>query len=289
MKLKTLFTLGRVSNLPTVWTNVAAGVVLAGATPQPQIWAALIFSISLFYIGGMYINDAFDAQWDKENRPERPIPSGKISRAFVMISGFSMLTTGTIGAVVVGMFTAGNIIAAGVLPIALFGCIVLYDRVHKATALSPIIMGLCRALVYITCGIAAGGTFRPMLFIGAAALLFHVVGLSFVAKNETLSHVKKAWPLLILAIPIALCLALAFKTGTGQSAAFLFAGWTVLSLFWLLGSPLQNIGRTVVSLIAAIALLDGCLIALMGKSLISLIALALFVFTLILQKFIKGT
>ena len=32
MKLKTLFELGRISNLPTVWSNVLAGIVIAGGT-----------------------------------------------------------------------------------------------------------------------------------------------------------------------------------------------------------------------------------------------------------------
>jgi len=52
--------LGRVSNLPTVWTNVAAGAVLSGMPLYPGTMAAMLLAMSLFYVGGMYLNDAFD-------------------------------------------------------------------------------------------------------------------------------------------------------------------------------------------------------------------------------------
>ena len=55
--VRTWLVLGRVSNLPTVWTNALAGVVLAGsATGSEFYWAALV--LTLAYIGGMYLNDA---------------------------------------------------------------------------------------------------------------------------------------------------------------------------------------------------------------------------------------
>ena len=69
--------LGRVSNLPTVWTNTLAGIVLAGGRIErcPHR-CPLLVALSLFYIAGMYLNDAFDAGIDARERPERPIPVG---------------------------------------------------------------------------------------------------------------------------------------------------------------------------------------------------------------------
>ena len=60
--------LGRVSNLPTVWTNALAGVALAGASPWQ--WAVLpaALGLSLAYLGGMYLNDAFDSAIDARER-----------------------------------------------------------------------------------------------------------------------------------------------------------------------------------------------------------------------------
>ena len=75
-RVSLLLKIGRVSNLPTVWTNVVAGAFLAGLQADlPQLlWVML--AITLFYTGGMYLNDAFDADIDARERPSRPIPSG---------------------------------------------------------------------------------------------------------------------------------------------------------------------------------------------------------------------
>ena len=53
--------LGRVSNLPTVWTNTLVGLVLAGGTAGDVRNLPLVLALSLFYHDGIYLNDAFDA------------------------------------------------------------------------------------------------------------------------------------------------------------------------------------------------------------------------------------
>ena len=74
----TYLRLGRVSNLPTVWTNVLAGVALSGARAPAGTAVLLALALSLFYVGGMFLNDAFDREVDTRERPERPIPSGTV-------------------------------------------------------------------------------------------------------------------------------------------------------------------------------------------------------------------
>src|SRR3984885_2958506 len=83
LSLSTALRLGRISNLPTVWTNVAAGIVLSGA--PVKAWPALLLmvSLSLFYTAGMVLNDAFDRDFDRRNRPQRPIPAGEVEAATV--------------------------------------------------------------------------------------------------------------------------------------------------------------------------------------------------------------
>jgi lysophospholipase L1-like esterase len=56
----TLLRLGRVSNLPTVWTNVVAATVLAGGALTSTTTLLAISAMTLFYVAGMYLNDAFD-------------------------------------------------------------------------------------------------------------------------------------------------------------------------------------------------------------------------------------
>src|SRR5688572_6448443 len=88
--------LGRVSNLPTVWTNVLAALALAGALRPEPVVPLLALAFSVFYVGGMYLNDAFDRRIDAVERPNRPIPSGQVSAAAVFAIGFACLLLGTL-------------------------------------------------------------------------------------------------------------------------------------------------------------------------------------------------
>ena len=69
VKWRIYLQLGRVSNLPTVWTNVLAGVLLAGGALEPGSFIPLLLAFSLFYEGGMFLNDAFDRKIDARERP----------------------------------------------------------------------------------------------------------------------------------------------------------------------------------------------------------------------------
>ncbi|HIE20109.1 MAG TPA: hypothetical protein EYP72_03645, partial [Rhodospirillales bacterium] len=170
--------LGRVSNLPTVWTNTLAGIVLVGgAVDAPWVWP-MIGAMSLFYVGGMYLNDAFDADIDAIERPERPIPSGLVSRTLVFRLGFAMLALGIVLLAWAGFGWSGG---TGMWP-PLFGlslaiAIVAYDRHHKANAMGPLLMGLCRVFVYVAAGACFVFPLPVGLFVGAALLLSYLIGL----------------------------------------------------------------------------------------------------------------
>ena len=82
--------LGRVSNLPTVWTNALAASVLAGGGLGAVLLPMLVI-VSLLYTGGMYLNDAFDREFDAARYPSRPIPSGAVSPITVFALGGAQL------------------------------------------------------------------------------------------------------------------------------------------------------------------------------------------------------
>jgi 4-hydroxybenzoate polyprenyltransferase len=174
--------LGRVSNVPTVWTNVAAGMALAGASLQPALLILLGFAVSLFYVGGMYLNDAFDAAWDRLHRPERPIPSGQVSARTVYLAGFAMLAAGL---VIVACAARTRLPLYAALLLCLL--IVVYDLSHKKNPASPLIMALCRVSVYVLAALAVCPPPLPRgLYLGAGALLLYLVFLSTLARKETL-------------------------------------------------------------------------------------------------------
>jgi len=80
--MKVLLELIRYKNCAMAGLAAVIGAAIAySAAPGQLIWMGLIF-ITVFIItgAGNAINDYFDANIDAINRPDRPIPSGRISR-----------------------------------------------------------------------------------------------------------------------------------------------------------------------------------------------------------------
>ncbi|MBY6264839.1 hypothetical protein EI613_23385 [Azospirillum sp. 412522] len=286
--------LGRVSNLPTVLSNAIAGITLAGAGAMDAMAGGDVVGavaratvvLALFYVGGMYLNDAFDAEIDARERPARPIPRGDAARGAVFAAGFALIALGLVLAALSGP-------EAGLCGGLLAGAILLYDALHKRTAAAPAIMGLCRLLSYATAAAVAGsGASAPWMLLGAGGLFCHVVGLTFAARQEAYDRLDKAWPLAVLAVPLAgaLWISLGGPAAFGLWAALAAAtGWAVHRLFRR--AP-GDVPRAVAVLIAAIALYDAVLIAAagMGSAVPLALAAALcFPLTLALQRVIPGT
>jgi 4-hydroxybenzoate polyprenyltransferase len=273
--------LGRVSNLPTVWTNVLAGVALSGADPASALVIPVLLGASLLYVGGMYLNDAFDAEIDARHRSNRPIPAGLVQRQTVFQAGFGMLALGALLFLLCGW-------RAGLAAFVLAALIVLYNWHHKANPLSPVVMGLCRFMVYIAAGVALAGSLSDAPWLGAALLLSYLIGLTYAAKQEHLNELGSAWPLACLALPLAYGLTL-LATGWLTILIWLaLAAWVVLALRFLLRQP-RVVPRAVVALIAGISLLDALLCAGSGAPGVAILCVAGFALTLALQRVVPGT
>jgi len=282
--------LGRVSNLPTVWTNVLAGIVLTGSAVAAPSAGLLFLSLSLFYIAGMFLNDAFDSEFDRRNRPDRPIPAGEVTAAAVFAYGFGLLAVGFALLIALGYGTsAGTGWRAPVAGALLAAVIVLYDRWHKANPVSPFLMGLCRLLVYLVAGLAVVGTLPERLLLAAIVSLCYLIGLTYVAKQESLRRVENLWPLVFLAAPFAYGVPFA-AAGGAALALYLLLLATVLSALALMFRPgAPDIPHAMMLLIAGISLLDGLFMAGQGQGLLAGIAIAAFFLTLAFQRFIAGT
>lgn len=290
MKLRTALRLGRASNLPTVWTNTLAGSVLAGAAAFGAEFAVMLLALSLFYTGGMFLNDAFDAQYDAAQRPERPIPSGEASRGAVYGWGFAMMAAGVALLGVVGLAMGARTgLAPALAGVALAAAITYYDWHHKGNVFSPVVMGLCRVLVYVAAGLCVTRMLPGALWIGAALMLCYLIGLTYIAKQENLGKVENLWPLLFLAAPVAWGAWLALERPVAGFFWLLFTGWVLVALWYLRRRAKGDIPRAVVSLIAGISLLDALLIAGAGSLALALLALAGFGVTLFFQRYIAGT
>ena len=282
--------LGRVSNLPTVWTNVLAGVALTGVWVAPAPLAFLALALSLFYIGGMYLNDAFDREIDARERPERPIPSGRVQATTVFATGYGLLAAGLAAlAVEIAWTRQGGYaptIAAG---ICLAGVIIFYDARHKANPWSPLLMGLCRVLVYVTAAFAVAGHLGAAVAIGAVVLLSYLIGLTYAAKQESLAEVRNLWPLLFLAAPFVYGIPALTGGGAGAALYLVFLAWVGYAVWLLVRPGRANFPRAVVSFIAGISLLDGLLMARAGRPDAAAWGVAGFGLTLLLQRYVRGT
>lgn len=170
--------LARPANVVTAWADVLAGFAVAGATLTLTGWTAaaglpalgwLLLATTGLYAGGVVFNDVFDATLDAEERPERPIPSGRASRRGAASFGALLLAGGIAAAFQVG--TASALLAAGVA-----GGAVLYDaRAKHHAVLGPLAMGTCRGgnlLLGASAvpGVLAGSwylAFLPLAYIAA--------------------------------------------------------------------------------------------------------------------------
>ena len=165
----------RPANLPTAASDVIAGMSLAGIFNNFFFFNSnqlfLIFSSILLYAGGITLNDVFDSKIDLKERPERPIPSGKISYKNALFFAGILLAIGIITAFLVNKLS-------GIIAITLFTSIFSYNKfLKKSIFFGPLNMGICRALNLLL-GISILGelknfeyTIIPIIFIFALTLI----------------------------------------------------------------------------------------------------------------------
>lgn len=271
--------LGRISNLPTVWTNSIAAICLVDASRLDASAIVLTAVFSLFYMGGMYLNDAFDADIDACERPERPIPMGQASRRSVFVAGFGLIGAGT-----ATLFWFG--IWSGVFGLMLATAVILYNALHKTWNVSPLFMAACRMLIYLAAGATVAIPLPTVLLIAGAGLFCYVVGLTCAAQEEAYDRVASLWPLVLLFAPMVFG-AVAVPNSIWLLPAF--AGWLAWAIWPLLRRAAGDVPNAVVKLIAGMSLYDAILIAGLGETHFALLALACFMLTLLLQRFVAGT
>lgn len=146
--LKGYLQLMRPANIVTAISDILAGITITGyftnshwTTSQfmPVVW--LILSTIGLYGGGVVFNDVFDAELDKVERPERPIPSGLIGKRNAALLGSMLLVMAVVAAYFVHQSFYPSVIIAMTIAVAALA----YDKWGKHYSLfGPLNMGLCR-------------------------------------------------------------------------------------------------------------------------------------------------
>ena len=112
--LRTFLALIRASTLPAVWSNCLAGWWLSGAGPVTRL-PLLFAGVTFLYLGGVFLNDALDARYDRQFRRVRPIPSGAVSEAAVLRWALAWLLLGEVCLFALGKATGGVGLALALL------------------------------------------------------------------------------------------------------------------------------------------------------------------------------
>lgn len=289
MKLADLLLISRISLLPTVWTNTLTGVALAGGSwDDPQL-PFLLVSFSLFYIGGMWLNDAFDHKTDSESRPDRPIPSGAIAVSTAFAGGFSMLTIGWIILTATGLNIAANPSwLPSIYGLVLAATIIVYDAWHKQNPLGPALMSICRMLVYFTSAVSIAGRLSFALIHAALALQAYIIGLTVAAKAGNQTRNWHDSLLFFLFVPVVYGFGLAYRAPLTALPLAVFVVWMVLALRSLLQQRNGRPSHAIAHLLAGISLLDALILAALGHVLFFGAAIIAFLLTLWLQRWISG-
>ncbi len=195
--------------LPTVFSagaDIVLGFLLTHPTLEPTGTFGLLLAASVcLYWTGMILNDFFDRDVDAQERPGRPIPSGRISAKAALTLALVLNLSGLGVASLVG--NNSLLIAA-----ALTTVVWLYDGALKKTPLAPLIMGGCR-FFNVMLGASASPTGElwclPQVHV-AAGFGLYIVGLTWFARQETKTSSRNHLLAATFVVNLGLCTLLAF-------------------------------------------------------------------------------
>lgn len=235
--------LARPPNVVTALADVLAGFAATGLlTSSVELTAApalttvgwLLMATVGLYAGGVVFNDVFDAELDQLERPERPIPSGRVSRDSAALFGVVLLLGGVLAATQVSGFSA-------VLAAALALTALIYDAYGKhLPALGPLNMGVCRGLNLLLGMSGLPAAVTELWFIALISIVY-IAAITSVSRGEVHggNHRTGVVALLLIVTVSIGVLALAWL----QSFQMLFAVPFLLLFWWRIVPPYVRAAR----------------------------------------------
>ncbi|ALJ00992.1 polyprenyltransferase [Rufibacter tibetensis] len=190
MEIGAYIRLMRPANIVTAIADILMGFAASGAflsltvggyssfsftSLLPLLW--LVLSTIGLYGGGVVFNDVFDADLDRQERPERPIPSGQATVSGAAVLGASLLAVGILAAWQVSELSA-------FIAIAIAACALLYDWKGKHHALlGPVNMGACRG-GNLLLGISAIPAAVEQFWYLALIPIVYIAAITMVSRGE---------------------------------------------------------------------------------------------------------
>jgi UbiA prenyltransferase family len=183
--LRQYLTLFRLPNVFTAPSNILAGyyAVVEPANASGLHLGILIICSILLYLSGIVLNDYFDIEVDRRERPLRPLPAGTVSKRKVLLIGIVFIIAANFISLLVS--TSTFIIAA-----ILSGTIVSYDYRMKYSVYGPGMMGAARALnvmlgsspIFLTTVLNINNSAR--IAVVTVSLFLFVFGISRLSTKE---------------------------------------------------------------------------------------------------------
>ena len=198
----------RVPNLFTVPSNILAGYFATISTANADVdqLLSLIVSSVLLYVSGIVLNDYFDINVDRKERPSRPLASGRITKRSALLLAVISIVAGNILALSVSWT---SFIISGSLTLVIFA----YNYRLKRNAISnPLAMGLARFLNVVLGGSPALGlvlTNDLILFFVGYCLFLYIAAISLLSRKEVSDTIiflsRSSWiPIVLSASTIVL-------------------------------------------------------------------------------------
>ena len=224
----------RPANVVTALADVLAGFAVGGLQ-NSQVLPWLLGATACLYAGGIVLNDVFDRETDQVERPERPIPSGRVPAVAAAALGGVLLVAGWLAA------SHHATREAGYVALAIVAAVLLYDAWGKHyAAVAPVNMGLCRALNLLLGMAAVPAALREWWMLGFVPLLY-IGGITTLSRGEVRGG-RGAGPLVALvSLTAALAGLIALVVRAGANA--LPAGVLWVALFVRVYPPFARARR----------------------------------------------
>lgn len=281
------FLLARIYESPTVISNVLVGATLAGKFWPDLNVGLVMFAMLCLYSAGMYLHDLLDYVTDCRECPERPLPSGLVTR--VCATNVMLLLFG-VGCLCL-LLSGGLVLLCGILLSMLLVC---YARWHQQHPLSPFLMGLCRGMIYLCAFLACVTQYQIqqlwLVLIAGMLLVCYVTSLTALAQAERTITIPASIVLTTLFLPLLYIVThISWTMLWWLPLAAGFVGWNCYSIWLVYRRPRRSVRRAVGQLVAGIALVDALILAVVGSVVGGGIALVAFGVTLCLQRYARGT
>jgi 4-hydroxybenzoate polyprenyltransferase len=263
----------RPANVVTALTDVLAGYAVAGLGNHTALpW--LLASTAGLYAGGVVLNDVFDRDLDRVERPERPIPSGRVTARAAATFGGGLLAVGVLTAAIAGPI-------AGMLAGLISGFVLLYDAWGKRQGVfGPLNMGICRGLNLLLGAAAVPAALASNWHLAFLPLLY-ITAVTALSRGEV--HGGRptiaAFALISLSLVLIGLLVLALTHPVPSWAGALVTlvlGWRVLPVFWTAyRDPVPaRIRQAIRTGVLSLVLLDAAIAATYAGALYALVVLA---------------